>query len=218
MAERRRRPSIFDLMEKYMEQMLDEARRVPRAQPFEEESARRRRKEPEDVEDWLRDPFEDMTRRLEEELPEEYKDFVTEEETPEGKVRRYGPFIYGFSYTKEPGKEPEIKEFGNIKPSYRRIEPVPGGEREPLIDVMEQKNSYEVVAELPGVEKKDIKLHATEDSLEIRTENEKKFSKEIPFDMPVKPETAKATYKNGVLSVKIIKKEGEKKKTTISLD
>ena len=36
--------------------------------------------------------------------------------------------------------------------------------------------------------------------------------------MPVKPETAKATYKNGVLSVKITKKEDEKKKTTISLD
>jgi len=52
-------------------------------------------------------------------------------------------------------------------------------------------------------------LHAPEDSLEIRTENEKKFSKEIPFDMPVKQETAKATYKNGVLSVKITKREGE---------
>jgi len=61
-------------------------------------------------------------------------------------------------------------------------------------------------------------LHAAEDSLEIKTESEKKFFKEIPFDMPVKPETAKATYKNGVLSVRITKKEGEKKKTTISLD
>ena len=61
-------------------------------------------------------------------------------------------------------------------------------------------------------------MHAIEDSLEIRTENEKRFYKEIFFDMPVKQETAKATYKNGVLSVRIIKKEGEKKKTTISLD
>lgn len=214
MAERRKRPSIFDLMEKYIERMFEETRRLP--QPFEEEFARRQRREPEDIEKWLRDPFEDMTKRLEEELPEEFRDFVTEEETPKGKVRRYGPFIYGFSYTKEPGKEPEIKEFGNIKPSYRRIEPVPRGEREPLTDVIEQKDSYEVVAELPGVEKRDIKLHATEGSLEIRTENEKKFFKEISFDMRVKPETAKATYKNGVLSVRITKKED--KKTTIPLE
>ncbi|MCW3129003.1 MAG: Hsp20/alpha crystallin family protein [Methanophagales archaeon] len=215
----RRRPSIFDLMEKYVERMFEEARRLPLGLPFEEEFARRRRRErePEDIEEWLRDPFEEMMKRLEEELPEEFKDFVTEEETPEGKVRRYGPFIYGFSYTKEPGKEPEIKEFGNIRPSYRRIEPIPRGEREPLIDTIEQKDYYEVVAELPGVEKRDIKLHATEDSLEIRTENEKRYYKEVHFDMPVKPETAKATYKNGVLSVRIAKKEGEKKKTTIPL-
>ena len=35
-----------------------------------------------------------------------------------------------------------------------------------MIDVIEQKDSYEVVAELPGVEKQDLKFHATEDSLE----------------------------------------------------
>ncbi len=203
-----------------MEQMFGEMGRLPA--PFEEEFSRRMRREPEEREEWLRDPFEEMMRKLEEEMPEELKSFVTEEETPEGKMRRYGPFIYGFSYTKEPGKEPEIEEFGNIKPSHRRIETFPRGEREPLIDVIDQKDAYEVVAELPGVEKKDIKLHTTEDSLEIKTENEKRFYKEIPFDMPVKPETAKATYKNGVLSVTIKKKEGAKKegekKTAISLE
>lgn len=213
--ERRKRPSIFDLMEKYMEQMVEEARRLQL--PFEEKISRKLGKEPQDIEEWLRDPFEEMTRRLEEELPDEFKDFVTEEETQEGKVKRYGPFIYGFSYTKEPGKDPEIKEFGNIKPSYKRIEPVPRGEREPLIDVIEQKDYYEVVAELPGVEKVDIKLHATKDALEIKTENARRFFKKISFDMPVNPESSKATYTNGVLSVKITKKEGERK-TTISLD
>lgn len=214
--EKRKRPSIFDLVERYMERMVEEMGKPPA--PFEEEFSRRMRREPEEKEEWLRDPFEEMMRKLEEEMPEELKSFVTEGETPEGKMRRYGPFIYGFSYTKEPGKEPEIEEFGNIKPSHRRIEPFPRGEREPLIDVIDQKDAYEVVAELPGVEKKDIKLHATEDSLEIKTENEKRFYKEIPFDMPVKPETAKATYKNGVLSVTIKKKEEGKKKTAISLE
>ena len=191
--ERRRRPSIFDMMERYMERMFEEMRGLPL--PFEEEF-RRRRRESQDIEDWFRDPFEDLMERLEEELPKEFKNFVTEEETPEGKIRRYGPFIYGFTLTKEPGKEPE---------------------REPLVDLVEQKDSYEVVAELPGVEKKDIRLHATENSLEIRTENERKYYKEVTFDVPVDPKSAKATYKNGVLSVKIKKKEGGEK-TTISLE
>lgn len=214
--EKRKRPSIFDLVEWYMERALDEVGKLPGAS--EEELARMMSKAPQDFDELLRDPFEEMLRKLEEEMPDRSKSFIKEEETPEGKMKRYGPFIYGFSYTKEPGKEPEIKEFGNIKPSHRRLEPSPGGEREPMTDVIAQKDAYEVVAELPGVDKKDLRLHATEDSLEIRTENERKFFKEIPFDTPVKPETAKATYKNGVLSVWLEKKEGEKKRTAISLD
>jgi HSP20 family protein len=214
--EKKKKPSIFDLIEWYMARMAEEVRRLPL--PLEEELLRR--KTYEDVEEWLKEPFEEMLKRLEEEMPEEHKGFITEEETPEGKIKRYGPFIYGLSYTKEPGKEPEIKEFGNIRPSYKRLEPFPKGEREPLIDIIEQNDAYEVVAELPGVEKKDIKVHATEDSLEIKTENEKRFFKEASFDQPIMPESAKATYKNGVLCVTIKKKKvgEEKKKTLISLE
>jgi len=43
-------------------------------------------------------------------------------------------------------------------------------------------------------------------------------AKEIPFNMPVTPATAKATYKNGVLCVTIKKEKREKKKTAISLE
>ena len=74
--EKRRRPSIFDMMERYMERMFEEMRSLPL--PFEEEF-RRRRRESLDIEDWFRDPFEDLMERLEEELPKEFKNFVTEE-------------------------------------------------------------------------------------------------------------------------------------------
>jgi len=200
--EKRKRPSIFDLVEWYMERALAEMGKLPA--PTEEELSRMLIKEPQDFDEWLQDPLEEMLRKLEEEMPEAAK--------------RYGPFIYGFSYTKEPGKEPEIKEFGNIKPSHKKLEPFPGGEREPLIDVIDQKDAYEVVAELPGVEKEDLGLHATENSLEIKTENGRRFFKEVLFETPIKPETAKATYKNGVLSVRLKKKENEKKRTTIPLE
>jgi len=191
--ETRKKSSIFDLLEGYMERMTEEMKRVPL-------------------------PVEEMLTRLEEEMPDALRDFVTEEETPEGKARIYGPFIYGLSYTKEPGKEPEIKEFGNIKPSHERIAPALKCECEPLIDVIDYKNTYEVVVELPDVEKSDIKLDVTEESLDIKTGDGQRFSKEIPFDMPVTPATAKATYKNGVLCVAIKKEKGEKKKTAISLE
>jgi HSP20 family protein len=207
--EKRKRPSIFDLVEWYMERVLDEMGKLPSPTPTEEEQelSRMMRRGPQDFDEWLRDPFEEMMRELEEEMPEESKE-----------MKRYGPFIYGFSYTKEPGKEPEIKEFGNIKPSYRKLEPSPGGEREPLTDVIDLKDAYEVVVELPGVEKDDLRLHATDDSLEIKTEGGTKFFKVVTFETPVKSETAKATYKNGVLSVTIKKRENEKKRTAIPLE
>jgi HSP20 family protein len=201
--ERRKRPSIFDLVEWYMEQVLDEMGKLPA--PSEEELARMMRQGPHDFDEWLKDPFEEMLKKLGEEMPEEA-------------TNRYGPFIYGFSYTKEPGKEPEIEEFGNIKSANRKLEPFPGGGREPLTDVIEQEDAYEVVVELPGVEKENLRLHATEDSLEIKTEDGIKFFKLVSFETPVKPETAKTTYKNGVLSVRLQKREPTKERTAIPLD
>lgn len=202
--EKRKRPSIFDLVERYMERVLEEMSKLPA--PTEEEFARMMSRGPHELDEWFRDPFEEMLRELDTELPEEVH-------------KRHGPFIYGFSYTQEPGKEPAFKEFGNIKSSNGRLEPALNGEREPLVDVIEDTDaSYEIVAELPGVEKGAIKLNATEDALEIRTEGEVKFYKEVPFETCVKPETATATYRNGVLSVRIEKRGDEKKKTPIPLE
>ncbi len=201
--EKRKRPSIFDLVERYMERVLEEMSRLPA--PTEEELARMMRRGPHELDEWFRDPFEEMLRKLEEELPEDAH-------------KRRGPFIYGFSYTQEPGKEPEFKEFGNLKSSYAGLEPALDGEREPLVDVIEDRDAYEIVAELPGVEKADVTLHATEDALEIRTGGDVKFYREVSFETCVKPETATATYRNGVLSVRIEKCGDEKKKTAIPLE
>ncbi len=189
----RKRPSIFDILENFMQ-----------GSPFGRE---------ESEEDWFRAPFEEMIRRFDEEMeemPEEYKGLVTEERTPEGVSRRYGPFVYGFSCTAEPGKEPVFQEFGNIKPSYRGIEP--SGGREPLVDVMDEQDKYRIFVELPGVEKEKVKLDVAEKSVQIRTEDEKKFHKRIELESPVDADSTKASYKNGVLTVELMKKEQPKGK------
>ena len=158
-----------------------------------------------DIEDWFQEPFQEMIKRFEEATPLEFKEFVKEEKTPTGVVRRYGPFVYGFSYTAEPGKEPVFQEFGNIKPSYRGIEPSLG--REPLVDVMEEKDKFKIFVELPGVDKEKVKLDVAEDSVEVKTEDDKKFYKMINLDSAVNPDTSKASYKNGVLTLELEKKE-----------
>jgi len=187
----RKYPSIFDIFESFTKGF-----------PFE------RKERFEDV--WFKEPFESMIQRFEESMPPEFKDLVREEKTPTGVSRRYGPFVYGFSYTAEPGKEPVFREFGNIKPSYRGIEPSQG--REPLVDVMSEKDKFKIFVELPGVEKDKVKLDVAEDSVEIKTDDEKKFYKMIYLDSTVDPDSAKASYKNGILTLELDKKEKRKGK------
>jgi len=151
-----------------------------------------------------------MIQRFEESMPSEFKDLVREEKTPSGVSRRYGPFVYGFSYTAEPGKEPVFREFGNIKPSYRGIEPSQG--REPLVDVMSEEDKFKIFVELPGVEKDKVKLDVTDDSVQIKTDDEKKFYKMIYLDAPADPDSAKASYKNGILTLELDKKQKRKGK------
>jgi len=82
----------------------------------------------------------------------------------------------------------------------------PGEEREPLVDVIEKDGEVRVIAELPGVEKEDIDLRATETSLTISAESQhRKYYKELSLPTPVNPKSAKATYRNGVLEVSLPK-------------
>lgn len=184
-------PSIFDIFESFAKGF-----------PFE--------KKDRFEDDWFKGPFEDMIKRFEEDMPAEFNTFVREEETPGGVSRRYGPFVYGFSYTAEPGKEPVFSEFGNIKPSHRGIEPSRG--REPLVDVMNENERYRIFVELPGVDKDKVKLDVAEDSVEIKTDDDKSFYKMIYLDSAVDADSAKASYKNGVLTLELDKKEKRKGK------
>ncbi|MBS7611782.1 Hsp20/alpha crystallin family protein [Candidatus Bathyarchaeota archaeon] len=152
--------------------------------------------------------LEDLTR----EVP---KDLVREKVLPDGtKVYEWGPFIYGYSITIGPDGRPQVREFGNIKPGVSRRFGRPSvsvrEEREPLVEVISTDGEINVVAEVPGVEKEDIKLHATETTLTISAETEKrKYYKEIELPEKVDPKKAKSTYKNGVLEVRLPKKKVE---------
>ena len=123
-------------------------------------------------------------------------------------------FVRGFSITIGPEGRPIIQEFGD-KPEI--TEKGLREKREPLVDIIDEKNQLRIIAELPGVRKEDIDLHATEKKLEIKVDTEeRKYYKSLELPCKVKPETAEAKYNNGVLEVTIQKvepsKEEEKKK------
>jgi len=148
----------------------------------------------EDMEKMMEKEFEDFTSRVP-------KDYVRERKLPDGSTaREWGPFVYGYSVKIGPDGKPEIREFGNVKPSLRG--PQVKEEREPLVDIVETDGEVQVVAELPGVDKKDIKLTATEDELTISVENpERKYFKRVALPVKVRVREARTQYKNGVLEV-----------------
>jgi HSP20 family protein len=157
--------------------------------------------------------FHEMEKMMEEEfkgLTENVpKNYVKERKLPDGRtVRELGPFVYGYSMKIGPDGKPEIRQFGNIKKSLKG--PQVKDEREPLVDIVETDKDIRVVAELPGVEKTDIKLHGTEDSLTISVNTtQTKYYKDVALPVKVKVKEAKSTYKNGVLEVVFPKAEPE---------
>jgi HSP20 family protein len=93
----------------------------------------------------------------------------------------------------------------------------------------ETKNEVVIAAELPGLSEKDIHLSITGDLLTIRGERQRggevqdasqyrrerwfgKFERTFSLPMPVDSGQVKATYRDGVLTVKLPKAEEIKSK------
>jgi len=120
---------------------------------------------------------------------------------------------YGYQVNIGPDGKPHVREFGNVKPTRRGTFEL--GSREPFIDTVvdEKENALKVVAEMPGIQKEDIKLEAMEDSLSIKAENgERRYDTTVPLNSPVEPSSASATYRNGILEVKLKLKGAPKPK------
>jgi len=121
------------------------------------------------------------------------------------------PYVHGFKVQLGPDGKPRIEDFGNRSTKSPDGVPTISDEREPLTDIIEGDNDVAITVEMPGVEKDDIDLNATIDTLEIKVDTpQRKYHKRLDLPCNVKPKTTKATYKNGVLDV-VIKRKDKKK-------
>ena len=93
----------------------------------------------------------------------------------------------------------------------------------PSVDVSESDKEIEVTAELPGIDEKDIDISLAEGVLTIRGEKKSEVEKKekdyylqertfgsiervVPLPDTIDLDSANATFKNGVLTVKLAKK------------
>ena len=122
-----------------------------------------------------------------------------------------GPFYYGYTMTVDPDGKPLVKEYGNVKPGLHPT----ADTREPIVDTIvdEKEKAVKFVAEMPGVEKKDVKIVVQDKSIDISAEHgEKKYHTKVPLQHKVEENTAKASYKNGILEL-VFKLVDEEKPT-----
>ncbi len=123
------------------------------------------------------------------------------------------PFVKGFSVKMGPEGKPEIKEFGSKTNVAREAEPgeESSEERRPLIDVMKGDEEVNVIAEMPGINKEDIDINASETSVDIKAEGTtRRYSESVDLGCEVIPDSAKARYNNGVLEIVFKRKEPKK--------
>ncbi len=120
-------------------------------------------------------------------------------------------------------------------PTSRELTPL--NYRQALADISESDKEIVATVELPGVEKNDIEITATESGVDIkveksdeRKEEDKKkgvyrlerdyagFYRHIPLPDGVDTNNIKANYKNGVLELRIPKVEAKKKGKRIAIN
>jgi HSP20 family protein len=169
-----------------------------------------------DLDNFFKEFEEMMEREFSDFSKKAPKELVRERTRPDGsKVREWGPFVYGYSMTVGPDGKPHVREFGNIKHGTALGKPRIDikESREPLVDVLSTNGEVNVVAELPGVRKEDIKLRGTKERLMISVNTpQRKYYKEVDLPANVDTNSAKSTYKNGVLEVILKKRKEEKPK------
>lgn len=111
-----------------------------------------------------------------------------------------GSIYYGYTMTVGPNGKPVLKEYGNVKPGLLPT----SDNREPIVDVIvdEKEKQVKLVAEMPGVEKTDVKILVQDKLVDISAEHgEKKYHTKVPINHKVDENSAKASYKNGILEL-----------------
>lgn len=113
--------------------------------------------------------------------------------------------VYGFNVKFGIGNDKKsgikVEPFGNMKADKKKgvsVEEI----REPMVDVIEEDDHFLILAEMPGVSAKQVKVEVNDDIVELSAENgERKYRKEILLSTNCESK-AKVTCNNGVVEIR----------------
>jgi HSP20 family protein len=137
------------------------------------------------------------------------------EEAQSGQGQHY---VYGYRAYTGPDGKPVVEEYGNV-PGFKggighEMAQLPspcgggcaapaaeGDVIEPYHDVLRDGDKIKVIVEMPGVEKKDIKVQSQGRYVSVKAEGQRKYAADIKAPDFVESKPEKANYKNGVLEI-----------------
>ena len=112
----------------------------------------------------------------------------------------------GFSIKIGPDGKPRIRELNDLRSLQDEKEA--SDDLEPLVDLIEDEGTVVVLVALPGVNKDDLDLRVTANCLTVSVDTaEFEWYDEFKLPVRVKSKSARASYKNGVLEVKLEKEK-----------
>lgn len=134
-----------------------------------------------------------------------------------GEVKKEGEFsdsngkikgVYGFSI-KSMGGTHSIERFGNkVKKDEKNEKIIIDKVREPITDVFDEGEFYTVVAEMPGIEGKNINIVIAGDIVQISAKSSgREYEKEILLKGKVCDKPEKSSYTNGIFELRLKKIE-----------
>ncbi len=111
--------------------------------------------------------------------------------------------VYGFSIKVGAGGEGmKVEPFGNIRKDRKTGESVVQEVHEPITDIFEEEDHLLIVAEMPGIDTRDIHLDIQDDILTIRAESEdKRYMKEILLPADIDKDGISISSKNGIVKI-----------------
>ena len=142
----------------------------------------------------LRDMLDELDRYFEE-FEKDVQNFARNSISTAGLTS--GPYVAGFSLRLGPEGKPNVQFFGD---SPMRRDGFRSPMSEQLIDA--KNNSLRLVLDMPGVEKSDIQVEATDDRVVVSAEREsRRYRAEVDLKAQVQPDSGRAEYKNGLLEI-----------------
>jgi HSP20 family protein len=110
------------------------------------------------------------------------------------------PIIYRFNVRVGANGRPSIESFGNVRPTEQKVSMAE--KKAPLVDTIERTNDITVIAEMPGTDKKNIKITAAHNELTIEAKSKgARYSRKVRLNGTINPNSGIAKFRNGILEV-----------------